>query len=110
MPKGYWIVRVDITDPEQYKAYIAANAKPLGQHGAHFLVRGAPFENVEGTSRTRNAVIEFPSYQAALECYRSPEYQAAIKLRAQVSTADVIIIEGYDGPQPSQAGTAISSH
>ena len=101
MPKGYWIVRVDITDPEQYKLYIAANAKPLAKYGAHFLVRGAPFENVEGGSRARNAVIEFPSYQAALDCYRSPEYQAAIKLRATVSTADLIIIEGYDGPQPS---------
>ena len=29
MPKGYWIVRVDITDQEKYKAYIAANAAPL---------------------------------------------------------------------------------
>ena len=26
MTKGYWIVRVDITDPEAYKAYVAANA------------------------------------------------------------------------------------
>jgi len=101
MRKGYWIVRVDITDPEQYKKSIAANAKPLGHYGARFLVRGAPFENVEGGSRARNAVIEFPSYQAALDCYRSPEYQAAIKLRAPVSTADLIIIEGYEGPQPS---------
>lgn len=101
MPKGYWIVRVDITDPEQYKSYIAANAKPLAQYGARFLVRGAPFENAEGTSRARNAVIEFPSYQAARDCYHSPEYQAAIKLREPVSAADLIIIEGYEGPQPS---------
>jgi len=100
MPKGYWIVRVDITDPEQYKAYIAANAKPLAEYGARFLVRGAPFENVEGTSCARNAVIEFPSYQAARDCYHSPGYQAAIQLRAPVSTADLIIIEGYEGPQP----------
>ena len=28
MPKGYWIVRVDIADPEQYKLYIEANAAP----------------------------------------------------------------------------------
>jgi uncharacterized protein (DUF1330 family) len=98
MAKGYWIVRVDIRDPEEY---IAANAKPLARYGARFLVRGTPFENVEGTSRARNAVIEFPSYQAALECYRSPEYQAAVRLREPVSTADLIIIEGYEGPQPA---------
>ena len=101
MSKGYWIVRVDITDQEQYKAYVAANAGPLKQYGARFLVRGGSFENPEGTSRTRNAVIEFPSYQAALDCWKSPEYQHAIKLRQPVSTADLIIIEGYNGPQPA---------
>jgi uncharacterized protein (DUF1330 family) len=101
MSKGYWIVRVDITDMEQYKAYVAANAEPLKRYGGRFLVRAGRFENPEGTSRTRNAVIEFPSYQAAIDCWKSAEYQQAIKLRQPVSTADLIIIEGYDGPQPA---------
>ena len=101
MAKGYWIVRVDIADPEKYKAYIAANAAPLGKYGARFLVRAGRFENPEGASRGRNAVIEFPSYQAALDCWKSPDYQEAIKLRADVSTIDLIVIEGYEGPQPS---------
>ena len=61
MAKGYWIVRVDIADMEQYKKYVAANAAPLTKYGARFLVRAGPFENPEGTSRTRNAVIEFPA-------------------------------------------------
>jgi uncharacterized protein (DUF1330 family) len=101
MAKGYWIVRVDIADPERYKAYIAANEEPLKKYGARFLVRGGRFENPEGASRRRNAVIEFPTYQAALECYKSPEYQRAAKLRKDVSTIDLIIIEGYEGPQPA---------
>lgn len=101
MAKGYWVVRVDIRDMEQYKRYIAANAEPFRKYGARFLVRGGQYQSVEGTSRERNAVIEFPSYQAALECWRSPEYQAAIKLREPVSTADLVIVEGYDGPQPA---------
>jgi uncharacterized protein (DUF1330 family) len=100
MAKGYWIVRVDITDAEQYKKYIAANAEPLKKHGGRFLVRGGPFENPEGTSRSRNAVIEFPTYRAALECWKSPEYQRAITFRKDVSTIDLVVIEGYDGPQP----------
>jgi uncharacterized protein (DUF1330 family) len=99
MPKRYWIVRVDITDQEKYKSYIAANAEPLKKYGARFLVRGGPFENPEGTSRTRNAVIEFPTYQAAIDCWKSPEYQQAIKFRQPVSTIDLVIIEGYEGPQ-----------
>ncbi|HTT09302.1 MAG TPA: DUF1330 domain-containing protein [Burkholderiaceae bacterium] len=100
MAKGYWIVRVDIADTEKYKAYIAANAAPLRKYGARFLVRAGRFENPEGTSRMRNAVIEFPSYDAAVTCWHSPEYQEALKLRQAVSTADLLIIEGYDGPQP----------
>jgi uncharacterized protein (DUF1330 family) len=100
MAKGYWVVRVDVADPEKYKAYIAANAEPLKKYGARFLVRAGRFENPEGTSRARNAVIEFPSYEAAADCWKSPEYQRALKLRQPVSTIDLIIIEGYDGPQP----------
>ncbi|WP_341887255.1 DUF1330 domain-containing protein [Variovorax sp. YR752] len=100
MPKGYWIARVDVSDPEQYKAYVAANAKPLAMYGAKFLVRGGPFENPEGGARSRNVVIEFPSKQAALDCWNSPEYRAAVALRAPVSVVDMVIIEGYDGPQP----------
>jgi len=45
-------------------------------------------------------VIEFPDVATALACYRSPEYQENIKRRLPHSTADIIIIEGYDGPQP----------
>ena len=100
MAKGYWIVRVDISDPERYKAYTTANAAPLAKYGARFLVRAGSFENPEGASRTRNAVIEFPSYQAALDCWHSPEYQQILELRQPVSTIDLIIIEGYEGAQP----------
>jgi len=99
MAKGYWIARVDVADPERYKAYVAANASPLKKYGARFLVRSGQFENPEGSSRTRNVVIEFPSYQAALECYKSAEYQEAARLRAPVATIDLVVIEGYDGPQ-----------
>lgn len=101
MPKGYWIARIDIADLDQYKKYVAANAKPLAAYGARFLVRAGPFEAPEGTHRSRNVVIEFPSYQAALECYRSQGYQDAIELRLPASSGDVVIIEGYDGPQPA---------
>ena len=100
MAKGYWIGRVEVSDLEQYKLYVAANALPFQQYGARFLVRGGQFENPEGESRSRNVVLEFPSYQAALDCWHSPDYQAAIKLREAASAIDLIIIEGYDGPQP----------
>jgi len=100
MPKGYWVARVDVSDAEAYKKYVAANAKPFAEFGARFLVRAGQFENPEGGSRSRNVVIEFPSYEAALACYNSPGYQKAIEFRSGASDADLVIIEGYDGPQP----------
>jgi uncharacterized protein (DUF1330 family) len=80
---------------------MAANAAPYKTYGARFLVRGGRFENPEGTSRGRNAVIEFPTYDAALACWKSPAYQQARKLRQPVSTMDLVIIEGYEGAQPA---------
>lgn len=97
MAKGYWIGRVDVEDSETYVDYIKANGKPLADHGGRFLVRGGPFENPEGTSRQRNVVVEFPSYQKALDCYNSADYQAAKAIRVAASTGDLVIVEGYDG-------------
>jgi uncharacterized protein (DUF1330 family) len=101
MAKGYWIGRVDVMNDEGYKPYAAANAAIFKKKfGGQFIVRAGKFECPEGSARSRNVVIEFPDYATALACYRSPEYQANIKVRLPHSTADIVIIEGYDGPQP----------
>jgi uncharacterized protein (DUF1330 family) len=55
----------------------------------------------EGRTRSWAVVIEFPDYAAALECYRSPEYGKAMSLRQGKSLMDLAIVEGYDGPQPT---------
>lgn len=101
MAKGYWIVRVDVHDPEAYQKYVAANAAAFRKFGARFLVRGGRHERLEGTSRARNVVIEFADYDTALACYRSVEYTAASAHRLPAAAADFIVIEGYDGPQPA---------
>jgi uncharacterized protein (DUF1330 family) len=101
MAKGYWIARVDVNDEEGYKPYAAANPAIFRKYGGRFVVRAGKFESMEGTSRTRNVVIEFPDYASALACYRSPEYQQKIKVRQPHSAVDLIVIEGYDGPQPA---------
>ena len=101
MAKGYWIGRVDVSSDEGYKPYAVANGPIFKKWGGRFVVRAGKFTTVEGQSRTRNVVIEFPDYETAIACYNSPEYQANIKVRQPHSVADLIIIEGYDGPQPS---------
>jgi uncharacterized protein (DUF1330 family) len=100
MAKGYWIAHVDVSNDEGYKPYAAANPGIFKKFGGTFVIRGGKFECPEGQSRSRHVVIEFPDYAAALACYRSPEYQANIKLRLPSALADILIIEGYDGPQP----------
>jgi uncharacterized protein (DUF1330 family) len=97
--KGYWIAHIDVTEPEGYKAYMVADMAPIGAHGGRFLVRGGKHEAVEGSVRSRSVVIEFPSYAVALACYRSPGYQAAAAHRKGRAEMDLIVAEGYDGPQ-----------
>ncbi|HJU31830.1 MAG TPA: DUF1330 domain-containing protein [Hyphomicrobiaceae bacterium] len=95
--KGYWIAHVNITDPERYKDYVAANGAPLKKYGARFLVRNGPSEVRRGElGGRRHVVIEFDSYATAKACHDSPEYQAAAKIRDEASTAEFIIIEGYE--------------
>jgi Uncharacterized conserved protein len=101
MAKGYWIGRVDVTNPDAYQNYVRANAAAFAKFGARFLVRGGAFKAVEGDARARNVVIEFPTYEAALACWDSPEYKAAKAERDGHALAEIIVIEGYDGPQPA---------
>jgi len=100
MPKGYWIPHIDVSDPEGYKAYMAATPPAHEKYAGTALIRGGKCEVVEGRQRSRNVLREFPDFAAALACYRSPEYQAARVLRLPHSLCDFIIAEGYDGPQP----------
>ncbi|GGB28671.1 hypothetical protein GCM10011492_18670 [Flexivirga endophytica] len=92
--KGYWICRVQVHDDEGYAEYVAAANPVYSAHGGTPIVRGGQYEGVEGSSRPRNVVIEFPSYRAALDCYNSPEYVAARAIRQRVAEADIVVVEG----------------
>lgn len=96
MAKGYWIAHVDVHDPERYKDYVATAAPAFQRYGARFLARGGAVTPLEGEPRGRNVIIEFPSVQAAVDCYNSPEYQAAKAIRQSVSEAEMVIVEGAE--------------
>jgi len=100
MVKGYWVANVDVSNFDDYKQYVAANAVAFHKYGGKFLTRGGRSEAVEGKARSRVVVIEFPSFEAALACYQSAEYAVAKKLRERAAVADIVVLEGYDGPQP----------
>ena len=94
MPKGYWIARITVHNPERYKDYVTTATPAYKEFGAKFLVRGGQSNAVEGEGRPRNVVIEFDSYEKALACYNSPAYVAARAIRQEVADGELIIVEG----------------
>lgn len=98
MAKGYWVVSLEITDPEAYRAYQAFVRPFLAANEGRFLIRGGQQDVVEGSVKSRVVVIEFPSYEQATRVYRSEAYQTGLKLRLGASMADFAIVEGFDGP------------
>ncbi|MFL6815171.1 MAG: DUF1330 domain-containing protein [Bradyrhizobium sp.] len=100
MAKGYWIARVDVHNIDGYKEYVEQNGAVFAKYGAKFLVRAGKHVAKEGSSRSRNVVLEFKDYETALACYDSPEYARLLAIRSAHAESDLLIIEGYDGPQP----------
>lgn len=94
MPKAYWVAHVDVNDPVAYENYKAANAVAFAKYGAKFIVRGGKQAIREGQSRARTVVLEFQDYDTAMACYNSPEYQKALAIRKDISTGDLVIVEG----------------
>ena len=94
MAKGYWIARVDVRDNERYKDYVSTAKPAFERFGANFLARGGALTELEGKSRARNVIIEFPSVQHAIDCFNSPEYQAAAKIRQEAADGELMIVEG----------------
>ena len=97
MPKGYWIARITVHNPERYKDYVTTATPAYKEFGAKFLVRGGQSNAVEGEGRPRNVVIEFDSYEKAVACYNSPAYVAARAIRQEVADGELIIVEGPEG-------------
>ncbi len=92
--KGYWLVRFDVTDPEPYKRYAQGAGAAMEEFEATYLVRGGAHEALEGQARDRNVVVEFPSVQHAIDCYKSDAYQKAREHRLSAATGEIVIVEG----------------
>ena len=94
MAKGYMIAHATVTDQEKWGQYLAKSKPVLERFGGTPIVRGGRSEIVEGHGTQRNAVLEFPSYEAALDYARSQEYADAKTLRAGAGTLDMTVVEG----------------
>lgn len=96
MPSAFWIAHVHVTDPEAYGRYAGGATAAIAAHGGEFLARGGRYVQLEGTDRARNVVARFPSLEAAVACYNSPEYQAALAHAKGAAVRDLVVVEASD--------------
>jgi len=94
---AYWVGRVKIHDPVQFKKYTDCIPAIFAQWGAKVMTRGGRYQVLEGPDNfERYVVVEFPSFEAAIACHDSDAYKAAMAHRqtGYVSTSELVIIEG----------------
>jgi uncharacterized protein (DUF1330 family) len=99
MSVAYLIVEMHITDPEAYKAYMAAAPATVKAAGGEYLVRGGRHESLEGDWRPhRVAMLRFPSYERAKAFYDG-EYKNVRQLRKGTTEYfNMVLVEGVDAP------------
>jgi len=90
----YVIAGVNVTDPEDYKAYASQTEASVKPFGGRFLVKGGAQTQLEGNSPGRHAVIEFPDRDAALSWYNSDEYQRILPIALSSSDRAMVLIDG----------------
>lgn len=93
MPTALWIAHVTVTDAEAYGRYARGATAAIAAHGGTFLARGGRYVQLEGTDRARNVVARFPSVEAAVACYNSAEYQAALDHARGAAVRDLVVVE-----------------
>lgn len=94
----YYIGSYDIKDPEAFQHYPPKVLALLPKYGGQVLASDPSAFVVEGTARTMNAVIKFPSREAALGLYNDPAYQEAKRIRQKSTTnISMVIAEEFVG-------------
>ena len=94
MSKGYWVVRANIIDAEEYLKYVQIATDIIAKYNGHFLIRGGDQVEFEESGFERTVVVEFNSFEDALECYKSTDYQSALKFVKNSSKRYVSIVKG----------------
>lgn len=95
---AYWVARAKVNNPDEYKRYTDLVPGILKKFGGKILARGGRFESLEEPQKfNRHIVVEFPTYEDAITCHGSPEYQEARKFRLNgVGENELVIVDGGD--------------
>jgi uncharacterized protein (DUF1330 family) len=94
--KGYWVALYKkINNTDNLKSYAAKVTPIIRSFGGKPLVRGGKYQKLEGENFSRTVIWEFPSYEKAIECHNSREYQEGWALAKDTTDRNLQIIEGF---------------
>ena len=92
---AYIIIRIEVKDQNLLKEYQKVAPEIVYKYHGKFIARGGDTITLEGSQESRRIVLlEFPSLNKAKEFFNSNEYQEAIKLREDISTFEMVAVEG----------------
>jgi uncharacterized protein (DUF1330 family) len=96
---AYWIARSRVDDAVQYKKYAEQVPPIVASHGGKFLARGGRHQLMEGAETVfkRFVIIEFPSFEAGVACFESPQYRkAAAHRRSGAGVVEIVMLEALE--------------
>ena len=94
--KGYWIsLYKKVENQDNLKRYAETVTPIIKSFGGVALVRGGKYQTFDGDDFIRTVVWEFPSYEKAVECHNSKEYQDGWKIAKETTSRHMQIIEGF---------------
>jgi len=96
MKKGYWIsLYFKVDDQNNLKRYAETVTPIIRSYGGISLVRGGKYQTYDGDDFIRTVIWEFPSYEKAIECHQSKEYQAGWSIAKSTTSRHMQIVEGF---------------
>ena len=90
---GYWIIRGTLNDQAAFEEYNKLWGPVAKRYGAKMLTAGGRHETPEGKPHERALIVEFESYQTALDCYNDPDYQASLEHAFKAYDRELTIVE-----------------
>ena len=96
---AYWMARSKINNRENYSKYTSLVGDILQKYGDKPLSRGGKFQMMEGPDYfKRFVIVEFPTFEDAVACFESDEYQAAAEYRRDGSgEVETVIMDATEG-------------
>jgi uncharacterized protein (DUF1330 family) len=96
MKKCYWIsLYTKIENQENLKKYSEVVTPIIKSFGGVPLVRGGNHKTFNGDDFIRTVVWKFPSYEKAIECHNSKQYQAGWAIAKNTTIRHMQVIEGF---------------